>query len=64
MLLKPFMREGLFPLPVTFISTVSPLLMTGSRTGMSYCTLKSLDRKDPFAAMFPDGKDPVEALHE
>ena len=22
MLLKPFMREGLFPLPVTFISTV------------------------------------------
>ncbi|BEQ16220.1 hypothetical protein FAK_32860 [Desulfoferula mesophila] len=24
MILKPFMREGLFPLPVTFISTMSP----------------------------------------
>jgi len=46
------------------IEKARPLLMTGSRTGMSYCTLKSLDRKDPFAAMFPEGKDPVGASYE
>jgi len=46
------------------IEKARPLLMTGSRKGMRYCTLKGLDREDPFSAMFPDGKDPVEKLHQ
>ncbi len=46
------------------IEKARPLLMTGSKRGMKYCTLKSLDREDLFSAMFPDGKDPVGALYE
>jgi len=46
------------------IEKARPLLVTGNKRGMSYCTLKSLDKEDPFSAMFPDGKDPVGALYE
>jgi len=36
-----------------------PLMMTGSNRGMKYCTARATDRFDPFAAMFPKGKDPL-----
>jgi hypothetical protein len=36
-----------------------PLMMTGSRKGMHFCTVKDLDRFEPFSAMFPDGPDPL-----
>ncbi|MFZ5451192.1 MAG: flavin reductase family protein [Thermodesulfobacteriota bacterium] len=36
-----------------------PLMMTGSNQGMKFCTAKSVDRFEPFAAMFPNGKDPL-----
>jgi flavin reductase (DIM6/NTAB) family NADH-FMN oxidoreductase RutF len=39
-----------------------PLLMTGSRKGIHFCTLKDLARHEPFSAMFPDGKDPLAGL--
>ena len=42
------------------ISKASPLMMTGSAKGMHYCTIRDLDHMDPFGAMFPDGKDPLE----
>jgi len=36
-----------------------PLMMTGSRKGMHFCTVKDLERFEPFSAMFPDGRDPL-----
>jgi flavin reductase (DIM6/NTAB) family NADH-FMN oxidoreductase RutF len=46
------------------INKARPLLMTGSKKGMRYCTLKDIDRQDPFSAMFPDGKDPLEKIYK
>ena len=40
------------------IQKARPLLMTGSSKGMHFSTLQDLDAWEPFAAMFPDGKDP------
>jgi len=40
------------------IEKARPLLMTGSKKGMHFCTLKDLGVSEPFSAMFPDGKDP------
>ena len=36
-----------------------PLMMTGTRKGMNFCTVTDLDRFEPFGAMFPDGRDPL-----
>ena len=36
-----------------------PLMMTGSNQGMKFCTARSVDRFEPFGAMFPNGKDPL-----
>ncbi len=34
-----------------------PLMMTGSKKGMHFCTVRTIDRFEPFSAMFPKGKD-------
>ncbi len=41
-----------------------PLMMTGGKKGMHYCTAADLDQSDPFGAMFPDGKDPLAGHYE
>ena len=41
-----------------------PLMMTGSKKGMHYCTASEVDRSDPFGAMFPDGRDPLAAAYD
>ncbi len=41
-----------------------PLMMTGGKKGMHYCTAADLDQSDPFGAMFPDGKDPLAPAYE
>ena len=46
------------------IKKAKPLMMTGSKKGMHYCTLSDLESFDPFGAMFPDGKDPLEKMHD
>jgi len=40
------------------IEKARPLLMTGTKKGMHFCTLGDLGVSEPFSAMFPDGKDP------
>jgi flavin reductase (DIM6/NTAB) family NADH-FMN oxidoreductase RutF len=41
------------------IAKARPLMMTGSRSGMHFSTLKETGQCQPFGAMFPDGKDPL-----
>ena len=36
-----------------------PLMMTGSRKGMHFCTLADIGHYEPLGAMFPDGEDPI-----
>ena len=42
------------------IEKARPLLITGSKKGMHFCTLQDLGVSEAFSAMFPDGKDPFE----
>lgn len=46
------------------VALASPLMMTGTAKGMNYCTVRNLDREDPFGAMFPNGKDPLAEQYE
>ena len=39
----------------------NPLMMTGSKKGMHFCTIRETNGFEPFAAMFPSGIDPVTA---
>jgi len=39
----------------------APLMMTGSKKGMHFCTIRETNGFEPFAAMFPSGVDPVTA---
>lgn len=41
------------------IGKARPLMMTGSKKGMHFCTVKEIDRFESFGAMFKDGKDPL-----
>jgi len=41
------------------IELAQPLMMTGSKKGMHFCTLKDTGAFEPFCAMFPDGGDPL-----
>lgn len=41
------------------LNTAKPLMMTGSMTGMHFSTVVGIDRFEPFAAMFQDGRDPL-----
>ncbi len=46
------------------LSRARPLMMTGSKKGMHYCTAWDLDLSDPFGAMFPGGKDPLAGTYD
>ena len=46
------------------IEKAMPLMMTGSRKGMHFSTMKDLAHYEPFSAMFPNGKDPLGRLYE
>jgi len=46
------------------IEKAKPLLITGSRRGMHFCTLQDLGISEAFSAMFPDGKDPFGIKYE
>jgi flavin reductase (DIM6/NTAB) family NADH-FMN oxidoreductase RutF len=46
------------------LSQARPLLMSGRKGGMNYCTAVDLGRTDPFGAMFQDGRDPMAAKYE
>lgn len=37
----------------------APLMMTGSKQGMHFCTIRETKGFEPFSAMFPSGVDPV-----
>ncbi len=41
-----------------------PLMMTGSRQGMHFCTAAAIGRFEPFGAMAPNGRDPLASLYE
>lgn len=41
------------------ISKARPLMMTGSKKGMHFCTLSDNMAFEPFGAMFPNGQDPL-----
>jgi flavin reductase (DIM6/NTAB) family NADH-FMN oxidoreductase RutF len=41
------------------VSKARPLMMTGTRKGMNFCTVTDIGAFEPFGAMFPDGKDPL-----
>jgi flavin reductase (DIM6/NTAB) family NADH-FMN oxidoreductase RutF len=41
------------------IQRAQPLMMTGSKKGMHFCTLKDTGDFESFGAMFPDGADPL-----
>jgi flavin reductase (DIM6/NTAB) family NADH-FMN oxidoreductase RutF len=41
------------------IEKARPLMMTGSKKGMHFCTLRQTGDFEPFGAMFPDGRDPL-----
>ena len=46
------------------IDKAMPLMMTGSRKGMHFSTMKDSVHHEPFSAMFPEGKDPLGTLYE
>ena len=41
------------------IEKARPLMMTGSKQGMHFCTISDLGHLETFGAMFPDGRDPL-----
>jgi flavin reductase (DIM6/NTAB) family NADH-FMN oxidoreductase RutF len=46
------------------VAKARPLMMTGSRKGMNFCTAVNLGKRESFSAMFPDGKDPMAGLYQ
>ncbi|GBC63337.1 flavin reductase family protein [Desulfonema ishimotonii] len=51
--------EALSPEGDLDIRKTQPLMMTGSKKGMNFCTVADIGQFEPFGAMFPDGKDPM-----
>ncbi len=41
------------------VQKARPLIMTGGKNGMNFCTAVELGRSEPFGAMFPGGMDPA-----
>jgi flavin reductase (DIM6/NTAB) family NADH-FMN oxidoreductase RutF len=41
------------------VAKARPLMMTGTRKGMNFCTVTDINCFEPFDAMFPDGADPL-----
>lgn len=46
------------------IHKARPLMMTGSKKGMHFSTLRPTGDFEPFGAMFPDGKDPLSSQYD
>ena len=46
------------------IQKAAPLMMTGSKKGMNFCTVTEIDKFEPFGAMFPNGKDPLAGKYD
>ncbi len=46
------------------IQKARPLMMTGSKKGMHFCTVTDIKHFEPFGAMFQDGKDPIAEQEE
>lgn len=46
------------------VGEASPLIMIGSPKGMNYCTVVEVGKQDPYGAMFPNGKDPLDHMYE
>ncbi len=45
------------------VERAAPLMVVGGKKGMRFCSAVDMDRFEPFGAMFPDGKDPLEKLY-
>lgn len=45
------------------VGTARPLMMIGSDRAMHYCSVTDTGKSDPFAAMFPDRKDPLGKMY-
>ncbi|HAA05321.1 MAG TPA: flavin reductase family protein [Syntrophobacteraceae bacterium] len=45
------------------VDKAKPLMMVGGKHGMRYCTIMDVDRFEPFGAMFPNGRDPLEKMY-
>jgi hypothetical protein len=45
------------------VSRAPPLFMTGSKKGMHFCNVADMRAFEPFSAMFPEKKDPLEAKY-
>jgi hypothetical protein len=46
------------------IEKAMPLMITDSRKGMPFSTMKDLAHHETFSVMFPDGKDPLAGLYK
>ncbi|MEN4029339.1 MAG: flavin reductase family protein [Methanobacterium sp.] len=46
------------------VEKAKPLMMTGSDHGMHFCTVKDINKFEPYGAMFEDGKDPLSWMYE
>ncbi len=46
------------------LTAAKPLMMTGSRKGMRFCTAAEIGHFEPFGGMFPDGRDPLAGKYE
>ena len=46
------------------INKAQPLMMSGSKRGMHFCTVSDIGAFEPFGSMFPNGKDPLQTKYE
>lgn len=46
------------------LEKAKPLMMTGSDMGMHFCTIKDINKFEPYGAMFKDGKDPLSRMYK
>ena len=46
------------------IEKAKPLMMTGSDSGMHFCTVNDTGKFEPYGAMFKNGKDPLERMYK
>ena len=46
------------------VAKARPLMMTGTRKGIDFCTVADINRFEPFSAMFPGRKDPLQEKYQ
>ncbi len=46
------------------VEKARPLMMTGLRKGMNFCTLQDINTFEPYSAMFDNGQDPFAKKYE